>query len=372
MERVAVVYNARSGALLARAEAEPGDQLAELFARHGIRAELRAFNPGTLAADVRELLASRPDALVAAGGDGTARAVAECMLGAQVPMGKPRSETLMGVPGSEVAIGTLGSGNTMGTPDARTPMGTPDAEAPSGSPGCAVPMGILPGGTMNVLARDLGVPTELEKAVAALATAPVERIDVATVNGQVFLCSSMLAMLPHIGRLRERARGGTARATVPLLGRMLRVLRRYPRMRLTIVVDGREYQEKTRAMVISCNPLSSQATQATSVKTRSAGAGFKPSPMPGRERLDAGKLAVYVAHDRTRWDLLAVAAKLFDGSWQRDKRVRAYEGATVEVHAAGSGLLSVMSDGEIAQLTVPLRYELRPRALAMLAPGAAA
>jgi diacylglycerol kinase family enzyme len=245
-----------------------------------------------------DLLAGAPDALIVAGGDGTVRSIAERMLESDVPLG------------------------------------------------------ILPLGTMNVLARDLGVPGDLEGAVEALVSAPVDRIDVATVNGRPFLCSSTLAMMPHLGRLRERARGRLGPRALRQLGRALRLVWRYPRMRLTIVVDGQEYHVRTRAAVVSCNPLA---------------AG--PPPMPGRDRLDAGRLAVYVTRDRTHWDLIAVAGNLFRGSWQEDERIRTYEGKTVEVRSSELALMSVMSDGEIAQLSMPLRYEILPRALAVLAPG---
>ncbi|MFC4038592.1 diacylglycerol/lipid kinase family protein [Dactylosporangium siamense] len=297
MKRVAVVYNARSGALLAGADGSPAELLTQLFGRWDVTADVRAFNPETVGAEMGQLLAARPDAVIVAGGDGTVRTVAARMLGGDVPLG------------------------------------------------------VLPAGTMNVLARDLGVPDDLERAVAALLTAPVERIDVATVNDQPFLCSSMLAMMPHLGRLREHARGRFRLSAVRLLGRAVRLLRRYPRMRLTIVVDEQEYQARTRAVVVSCNPLA---------------AG--PPPMPGRDRLDAGTLAVYVTNDRTNWDLLAVAGKLFRGNWQQDPRIRRYEGRAVQVRSSGPAMMSVMSDGEIAQLSVPLRYDLQPRALAVLAP----
>ncbi|GAA1500927.1 diacylglycerol kinase family protein [Dactylosporangium maewongense] len=295
MERVAVVYNGRSGAFLGGDP--PEERLVRRFGESGVTAQVRAFAPETLAADVEELLKGEPDAVFVAGGDGTVRAVAERMLGGDVPLG------------------------------------------------------VLPAGTMNVLARDLGVPDDLDRAVGALLAAPVRRIDVATVNGVPFLCSSTLAMMPHLGRLREHARGRRGAGTVRLLGRGWRLLRRYPRLRLTIDVDGRVYEARTRAVVVSCNPLD---------------AG--PAPMPGRQRLDAGTLAVYVTDDRTGWDLLRVAGKLVRGTWQRDPGVHTYIGETVRVKTPALAMMSVMSDGEIAQLTVPLHYELRRRALAVLAP----
>ncbi|MDP9793788.1 diacylglycerol kinase family enzyme [Catenuloplanes nepalensis] len=299
MKRVAVVYNARSGALLARAEASPEDQLTELFAKRGVDAQLRPFEPGTLRMDVEGLLAEEPEALFVAGGDGTVRALAEQLAGGDVPLG------------------------------------------------------ILPLGTMNLLARDLGVPDDLEAAADALLAAPVDRIDVATVNDSPYLHSSMLAMLPHLGRIRERVRGQRL-GIFRLADRAVRLIRRYPRMELSIVVDGEEHLARTRAVVVSCNLLA---------------AG--PAPIPGRKRLDAGRLAVYVTKERGSWDLIEVVTKLFNGGWQQDERIRVYEGKTVEVRSTRLALMSVMSDGENAQLATPLRYEIRPRALAVLAPGAA-
>ncbi|MFC7624532.1 diacylglycerol/lipid kinase family protein [Microlunatus sp. GCM10028923] len=305
MDRVAVVYNPRAGAFLSDRE-PPAERLAELFGRHGVTAALRPFDPVTVATDLRELLADDPQAVIVAGGDGTVRTVAARL---------------------------------------------------EGSP---VPLGVLPAGTVNVLAQDLGVPAELEAAVAALITAPVGRIDVASVNGLPFLCSSTLAMTPHLGRLRERLRGGAGWQTVPLLGRIARLLWRYPRMPLTVTVDGTEHSVKTRLIVVADNPLSTS------------------KPFHRRDRLDTGRLAVYVAADRGTlgrpagrrlWDLLVITARLLDGSWQQDQRVIALEGRAVEISSPTLSYMSVMSDGEISQLELPLRYEIRPSALTVLMPG---
>jgi diacylglycerol kinase family enzyme len=172
---------------------------------------------------------------------------------------------------------------------------------------------------------------------------------VAAVNGEVFLCNSTLAMMPHLGRLREQARDGFGWRVVHLVRRGVRILWRYPRMRLTVVVDGSVHAVRTRAIVVSSNPLATG-----------------PGPMLGRDRLDSGVLAVYITQDRTNWDLLAVLAKLLDGSWQQDARLRKLQGRTVEIRTDRLGRMSVMSDGETTQLSMPLRYEIRPRALTVL------
>ncbi len=274
------------------------DRLAELFSQRGVEATLQTFEPSSLGKDVRDLLAARPEAVVVVGGDGTVRSVAEHLVDGDVPMG------------------------------------------------------VLPAGTMNVLAVDLGIPEELEEALDAVLAAPVRTIDVARLNGELFLCSSALAMIPHLGRIREGARGAIGLPLLRWVARGVRVWRRYPRMRLRIVVDGREHQVRTSAIVVSNNPLST-----------------RPAPIPGRDSLDTGLLAAYVTRDRTRWDLFSIAAKLRDGTWQADKRLRSYHGRRVEVSSSQLDMMTVMSDGEVSQLSMPLRYDIQPRALAVLAPG---
>jgi diacylglycerol kinase family enzyme len=296
---VAVVFNKRSGALGAESAQPLEDSLSKLFTRRGVAPVLRAFDPATVRDDVHALLAGRPEALIVAGGDGTVRSVAEHTM---------RSE---------------------------------------------VPLGVLPAGTMNVLARDLGVPNDIEKALDAVLTAPVHRIDVARVNGELFLCSSALAMVPHLGRVRESARGAIGLRWLHVWARGLRIWRRYPRIRMRLVVDGREHVVRSRAVVVSNNPLSS-----------------RPAPLPRRDRLDTGRLVVYVVRDPSEWDLLGAAAEALEGSWQAGRLLRRYEGRSVQVFAPRLSLMSVMSDGEVAQLAMPLRYDIQPRALAVLAPHA--
>lgn len=294
---VVVIYNARSSALASRSGQPTEERLTELFTRRGVTPTLRSFDPATVREDVDVLLAARPDAVVVAGGDGTVMTVARHLLGADVPLG------------------------------------------------------VLPAGTRNVLARDLGVPLEWDAALDAVLAAPIHLIDVARVNDQAFLCSSALAMMPHLGRVRENARGVTGWSLLKSWIRGVRIWRRYPRMRLRVVVDGQEHLVRTRALVVTNNPLS-----------------FSSMSLPGRDRLDTGHLAVYVTRGRAHRELFGIAPRLVNGGWRADKLLDAYEGRTVEVSSPRLGMMSVMSDGELDQLETPLRYDIQPRRLAVLAP----
>ncbi|HEY8458296.1 MAG TPA: diacylglycerol kinase family protein [Actinopolymorphaceae bacterium] len=300
MRTLAVVYNPRSGAATASdSNGAVEHQLTEMFTRRGIDPVLVQFDPQRVGDDVQSLIAHAPDAVIAAGGDGTITSVATQLIGK------------------------------------------------------GVPLGVLPLGTMNVLAVDLGLPADPEAALGALLAGEVRPIDVMRVNGTPFLCASAIALLPHLGRLRERTRGRSGWRMAKMLVRGVEILRRFPRIRLHVVVDGREHVVRTRALVVSNNPFSSE-----------------PAPFPKRASLDSGQLGIYVIRDRSRWDLVMLATKLRDGSWLRDRRLRTYFGAEAQVHTSGLGLVSVMNDGEAIQLEMPLRYEIEPKALAVLSPAA--
>src|SRR5450631_959914 len=65
-------------------------------------------------------------------------------------------------------------------------------------------LGVLPMGTLNHFAKDLGIPLELEKAVQTLFTGKVARVDVGEVNGRIFLNNSSIGFYPSIVQERKR------------------------------------------------------------------------------------------------------------------------------------------------------------------------
>src|SRR5919206_2234799 len=72
--------------------------------------------------------------------------------------------------------------------------------------GTGVPLGILPLGTLNHFARDLGIPLELDGAAAVIARGSARTIDVAEVNGEVFVNNSSIGIYPYMVLDRERRR----------------------------------------------------------------------------------------------------------------------------------------------------------------------
>ena len=96
-----------------------------------------------------------------------------------------------------------------------------------------VPLGVVPLGTLNHFAKDLGIPLKVEDAAATIAAGRTRLVDLAEVNGETFINNSSIGIYPYmvIDRERRRAQHKLTKwmAMVPAFFRMLR---HFPRRRL--------------------------------------------------------------------------------------------------------------------------------------------
>jgi diacylglycerol kinase family enzyme len=219
-----------------------------------------------------------------------------------------------------------------------------------------VPLGIVPLGTANLLARDLGMPLEPERAVAALIDAQSAYIDVGRVNGKPFLCASMLGMTTELARTREAARGlGTWRAVPRMIRKAYWLLKRYPFRHLSLVLDDDQLRLRTRALLIANNPLSPTF-----------------GLYPRRARIDDGVLGIYGVRDGPLHDLPRLVLALLAGSWASETRIFDRTARRVTIETGRPHRVTVLNDGEQCRLDTPLRYEILPRALPVLVPASGA
>jgi diacylglycerol kinase family enzyme len=215
-----------------------------------------------------------------------------------------------------------------------------------------VKFGVLPMGTLNHFAKDLGIPTGLDDAIRNLATGVPARVDVGEVNGRIFLNNSSLGLYPDIVRDREKQQRRLGRGKWPAaLWASLAALRRYPFLSIRLDVEGTRLARRTPFVFIGNNAYMMQGLA-----------------IGVRERLDAGVLSLYVAQHPTRFGLLRFA---FDALRARlgeepDFDVLQAGGFEIDTHRAR---LRVATDGEVTVMAPPLRYRSRPGALEVLVPA---
>jgi diacylglycerol kinase family enzyme len=218
--------------------------------------------------------------------------------------------------------------------------------------GCGLPLGVLPLGTMNLLAKDLGLPLDLDAAIAALRNGERRAIDVGEVNGRVFLINSVLGLPARMARHREARRGRMAALDYLRMGfGILRHMGRYPRLTVTGVVDGRAERLRVRTLAIVNNDYDEA-----------------PGRVLSRSRVDGGELTLYVLRTLSAVRVLRLGLGFALGSWRHlpgiERRV-----VTELTIAAPRRSLRVMNDGEVHLIASPLRYRIRPGALVVIGPA---
>ena len=118
-----------------------------------------------------------------------------------------------------------------------------------------IPVGVLPGGTGNLLARALGISRDLRRAVDALLDGDVRRIDLGMVHGRRFAVAAGIGidatMVAETPSWMKRRLGVLAYTLIASRAALRAVLRR--RFFLTrVVVDG-EVIERRAAAVLFAN-----------------------------------------------------------------------------------------------------------------------
>jgi diacylglycerol kinase family enzyme len=213
-----------------------------------------------------------------------------------------------------------------------------------------IPLGVLPLGTLNHFAKDLGIPLELDDAARVVLEGSECRVDLGEVNGRVFVNNSSIGVYPAVVRLRERYQAGGLGKWIAALWASLVVLRRHSFMGVRITVDEQATVRRTPFVFVGNNEYKVVGLHAGS-----------------RESLVGRHLAVYVLHADRRMGLLRLAWSVLRKGVEQAKELDllTVEEATIETKRVW---VPVALDGEVVPLRAPLDYRIRPAALTVRVP----
>jgi len=294
--RIFVVLNPMAGSCTAAdvrqaLDRQLGEQIqTDIYETTGDQAE-------DIVAIVRAELANSPSVVVAAGGDGTISQVAEALIGTDT---------------------------------------------------C---LGILPVGTANIFARELGIPLELEAACALLDGQPhITSVDAMKVGEQYFVLQIGIGidslMIRDTDRQSKRRFGRAAymwTAFTRLIG--------YQPMRFTIVADGKRMRPRAlQVLIANCGVLGAPPFR------------WGPDICP-----DDGKIDVCIVSARTALDYVGLIWHTLLGQQRRDHNVR-YLTAERSIAVSADHPLPIQADGEMIGDT-PIQIEVVPDALKVIVPA---
>jgi diacylglycerol kinase family enzyme len=301
VRRVVVLLNAGAGTLMGQDEGIFRTNLISVFADHGVSAELEFLSGADLQKGAEAAMARAQrgeiDAVVAGGGDGSIRTVASVLVGTTVPLG------------------------------------------------------VLPLGTLNHFAKDLGLPLEIEEAAKIIATAQIRAIDVGEVNGTVFINNSSIGVYPSLVMKRERRQrtNGESKWVAAFLA-AVQTLRRFPLHRLSILVNGEKDAVRTLCLFVGNNEYDLTLPN-----------------FGNRKTLEGGELWLYVTKQRSRLALIWLAFRSWLGLLNGARDFIAVRTNCAEITSRKRRLL-VAIDGEVNVMHSPLLYQSRPKALRVLVP----
>jgi diacylglycerol kinase family enzyme len=209
---------------------------------------------------------------------------------------------------------------------------------------------VIPGGTFNHFARDYGIPLELDAACAAAQSPRIRRVDVAWVNGRLFLNTSSVGVYANFVRVRDRLEPRFGYWLASAFS-MVRTLSRVRPFRLWFESDVLHRPYET--------PLAFIGVGERELKL----------PLLGR-RTDAGKPALHVliVRGRRRARLVALAFAAAARGTRALSRTPHLDSFLVEHCTIEQRHSTVAVDGEVVRMDSPLSYEFGAGALKLVVP----
>ncbi len=215
-------------------------------------------------------------------------------------------------------------------------------------------LGVLPLGTLNHFAKDVGIPLELRAAVRTLAKGHTKPVDVAEVNGRFFINNSSLGIYPRIVAHRENLRQQYDRSKwSAFVSATVLAFRRFPFLHLRIYFQGRELRRETPFLFVGNNEYEMT--------------GFG---IGARRRLDTGTLGLYTTHRTGRLGLLRLGVSALVGRVDQAKDFDTFSVDEALIYSRQQRLL-VSTDGEVTYMQPPLNYRSKPGALRVIVPAEA-
>jgi diacylglycerol kinase family enzyme len=296
--KVAVILNAKAGSA---DDSKLPETLTTLFNARGADIKIFAVEGSLFRDTAKSLAESGYDVVVAAGGDGTVSAVAS---------GLAHSKT---------------------------------------------PLGVLPVGTLNHFAKDIGVPLDLPLAVELIVTGTAHAIDIAEVNGNYFINNSSIGLYPKIVKERDKQQEQLQRSKWPaMMSAALMLFQKYPLIgvRLTKEVQDMVLTEVVRTPFVFIGNNRYEMDLLT---------------LGTRKSIQSGKLSLYMVRNGNRWSLLKVFIHILRGRLSKKRKFqtedfeyRLLDELTIETKRP---IVDVATDGEAFHLKPPLKYRLHPSAL---------
>lgn len=204
-------------------------------------------------------------------------------------------------------------------------------------------IGVIPSGTLNHFAKDIGLPMDIDNAVKCLEKNKVTMIDVALANRRYFVNNSSIGLYPYITRFRDRYKKYFGKWPTTVIAVIMAFVK-LPGRRLTYSIDGAHQSHHTPLLFIGNN----------SYKIHKPGVN-------NRTQIDSGKLSIYTIKQMSRVNFLITCIKIILGKASSEHSLSTASAHKAVVESKKS--LWIAYDGEVEKLGNKVTYTIKPGGL---------
>jgi len=211
-------------------------------------------------------------------------------------------------------------------------------------------LGVLPLGTLNHFAKDLGVPLDLTAAIDTIATGKPVAVDVAEVNGRVFLNNSSIGIYPFFVEERSAEQRRSGFGKIAAIGpALMRTFRAASWQVVQVTAHGTRERLRTPCVFVGNN-------------------FYDIADLGRRRSLSTKELCVYVVKQVSWFGLALLPFKIAFGTIDSSRDLESYRANAIQITSRHRTML-VSLDGEAVNMDMPLNFQARPAALTVLAPA---
>ena len=211
-------------------------------------------------------------------------------------------------------------------------------------------LGVIPVGTFNHFARDLGLPLDWRSALDVAISGSTRQVDAARVNERFFVNNVSMGLYPELVARREEKGRDYSRWKARAYA-VIATLQKYPHVSVTVETEHHQEAVRTHILMVSNN---SYDLSRIGIQTP-------------RSTLEEGRLTIYWLPHLPRLALMRFIAHFLAGRVREAPGFRSFRTARAKMQSSRPRL-SVGIDGEVFTMNTPLIITIVPKSLLVRVP----
>lgn len=214
-----------------------------------------------------------------------------------------------------------------------------------------IALAVIPAGTLNHFAKDIGMPLTLEDTIGVIKSNNTAKLDAASVNDEIFINNSSIGLYALAVRHRdiEQSKKGWGKWRA-MFAAFITVFKRFPLYTINIKIDGRTETFRSPIIFIGNNEYNLDLFS-----------------LGTRQILNKGVLSIYIARCKTRFGILKLIFSVLINRLMLNKDFDEMLATEIEINSRKHSL-DVAYDGEVKKVRTPIIYKILPGKLKVILP----